>query len=367
MLFLEPFYGGSHKDFADGICRHSSHDIDLYTLPARFWKWRMRGAALHFFRVVKDLSPYDALIGSDLMSLADFKALCQGTCPPAVAYFHENQLSYPVAPGETRDAHFGFTDITTALAADRVLFNSDTHCGHFFHHLPGMLRMMPDYRPSWVIEAIRSKTAVCYPGCQFPDEPPALISKPERPPVIVWNHRWEFDKQPEVFFSALEKIAAQGIDFKLAVLGEANETVPGIFEAAKNRLGPKIAQYGYIKDKREYHRWLQAGSVVISTAIQENFGISIVEAVRFGCLPLVPNRLAYPEVIPVSAHAACLYDNFEELVAKLSRVLQSPRSFDCLRRELIEAMRPYAWQNRIAAFDREFERLRENPLVPQKP
>ncbi|MBW2579340.1 MAG: DUF3524 domain-containing protein, partial [Deltaproteobacteria bacterium] len=35
-LFLEPFYGGSHRDFADGWIKHSRHRFDLFTLPARF-------------------------------------------------------------------------------------------------------------------------------------------------------------------------------------------------------------------------------------------------------------------------------------------------------------------------------------------
>jgi hypothetical protein len=53
VLFLEPFYGGSHKVFADGLIHHSRHAAHLFQLPARFWKWRMRGAALHFLHSVK--------------------------------------------------------------------------------------------------------------------------------------------------------------------------------------------------------------------------------------------------------------------------------------------------------------------------
>src|SRR6056297_2304571 len=132
VLFLEPFYIGSHKDFADGICRHSKHTIDLLTMSGRFWKWRMRGAALHFVKQISEPDAYDAMICSGLMSLSDFRMLCGKKCPPVIAYFHENQLTYPVAPGEVRDLHFGFTDITTALAADRVLFNSETHLNDFF-------------------------------------------------------------------------------------------------------------------------------------------------------------------------------------------------------------------------------------------
>ena len=102
-LFLEPFFGGSHREFAEGLISGSQYDIDLLTLPARFWKWRMRGAALYFVKKVVDLQGYAGLISTDLMSLSDFKALTMGNCPPALVYFHENQLTYPLAPGENMD------------------------------------------------------------------------------------------------------------------------------------------------------------------------------------------------------------------------------------------------------------------------
>lgn len=166
-LFLEPFYGGSHRDFADGLAAYTRHRIELETLPARFWKWRMRGAALKLVQKLKNLHEFDGLITTDLMSLSDLKALSGPEFPPTLVYFHESQLSYPLAPGERMDYQFGFTDITTALAADRVLFNSHSHHAAFFEKLPAFIQMMPDFRPTWIVNAIRSKCAVLYPGCHF--------------------------------------------------------------------------------------------------------------------------------------------------------------------------------------------------------
>ncbi len=104
ILFLEPFYGGSHRDFAEGLISHSRHHYNLHTLPQRFWKWRMRGAALYFSHKIKDPGKYDLLLISDLMSLSDLKSLWVQTCPPSVVYFHESQLSYPeLLPGEYHD------------------------------------------------------------------------------------------------------------------------------------------------------------------------------------------------------------------------------------------------------------------------
>ena len=125
-LFLESFYGGSHRAFADGLIAHSTHSIDIATMPARFWKWRMRGAALHFAHELPRPDEYDGLIASDLMSLSDLKALWSPGFPPALAYFHENQLSYPLPPGETMDYQCGFTDIAN-LNGGMLRWRAEAH------------------------------------------------------------------------------------------------------------------------------------------------------------------------------------------------------------------------------------------------
>jgi glycosyltransferase involved in cell wall biosynthesis len=360
-LFLEPFYGGSHREFADGWRENSVHVLDLHTLPARFWKWRMRGAALHFARRIKDPGEYCGLIVTDLMSLADLKALWGRACPPTLLYVHENQLTYPLAPGEQLDLHYGFTNVTTALCAQRVLFNSGTHFRAFFEELPGFVNRMPEYRPRWVGEEIRKKSAVLHPGCRFaPDEEIDLPAAGE-PPLIIWNHRWEFDKNPELFFSVLEQVDETGKSFRLALLGENYQKVPKAFIAARRRWGRSIQQYGYVASRERYLSWLRRGGIVISTAEQENFGISIVEAVRHGCFPLLPRKLSYPELIPEEFHGDVLFGDREDLVHKLSGLLvdlrrANPAFVEKIRR-LALSMNRFSWDNLIDSYDDELERL----------
>lgn len=356
-LFLEPFYGGSHRDFADGLKAHSRHDIHLVTLPARFWKWRMRGAALHFFRHMDDLSAYDGMIVSDMMSLSDFTSLCRGRRPPTLVYFHENQLTYPLAPGEQMDLQFGFTDITSALAADRILFNSWFHYDQFFSSLPDFLACMPEFKPVWVIDSIQKKAHVLYPGCNFDpvkDRPGPL---PAGPPLVIWNHRWEFDKNPASFFRVLDRVDRMGISFRLALLGENYQVQPKSFLQAKTRFTDKIVQYGYVESKEGYRSWLKKGTVVVSTANQENFGISIVEALRYGCLPLLPRRLAYPEVLPREFHKAFLYVDEDDFVEKLSMILGEPARFSQNRRVLSDMVARHAWASVIDNYDQALELL----------
>jgi glycosyltransferase involved in cell wall biosynthesis len=318
----------------------------------------MRGAALHFARKVSAPEAYDGLIASNLMSLADLKALWGVHCPNALVYFHENQFSYPLPPGETMDYHYGFTDITTGVVAERLLFNSRTHKNTFFHALPGFIDMMPEYRPRWVIAQIQAKTAVLHPGCSYPPGPANLSPWDlSQPPLIIWNHRWEFDKQPERFFSALDSVLSLDQEFRLALLGENFQVVPKAFLTAREKFGGRLVQYGFEPSKETYKEWLRQGVVVVSTAIQENFGISVVEAIRHGCYPLVPNSLVYPEMIPKKSHDDCLYSSQEELVKKLSLILANPKPYRDKREDLADHMGQYSWELVIDKYDDELDLL----------
>ncbi len=313
----------------------------------------MRGAALYFSQRIDTLSRYDVLIVSDLMSFADFKALAGPECPPTLVYFHENQLTYPLAPGETRDFHFGFTDITTALTADLIRFNSKTHQDAFFAALSAFIPRLPEFRPRWVVDAIRRKAGVLYPGVDLPlpgDTSLEKLSSTE-PPLIIWNHRWEFDKDPKTFFEAVDAVLAQGLDFRLALLGENFQAVPKEFLAARDKYGQRIVQYGYESDRSSYLKWLRQGTVIISTALQENFGLAVIEAIGAGCFPLLPNRLAYPEIIDAQYHGECLYRDKEDLAEKLIGVLTEPNRFAELRIGLSAHVQKYTWAQQIGAYD----------------
>lgn len=353
ILFLEPFFGGSHKDFALGFVAYSRHEVELLTLPARFWKWRMRGAALAFMAQIRDIRAYDLVFATDMMDITDFKALAGPDVPPVVLYFHENQLSYPLAPGEKRDFHLGFTNIVSALAADAVLFNSDFQSHAFFRDARNLIKKMPDFRPTRVLDKIAAKSRVVYPGCRFPGPLGNSLSNIPRqdPPLVVWNHRWEYDKNPESFFRTMGAVKQKGIPFSLAVLGEQYETSPDVFRTAEAQFQEEIVAWGYAPSRGAYESWLQKGSVVVSCANQENFGISVMEAVRFGCFPLLPRRLSYPEIMPEKYHGTVLYDNEDDLVRKLAGHLLHPEKHRVRGRELAAHAAGFSWEVMSAQYD----------------
>ncbi len=353
-LILEPFFGGSHQNFTENLIKYSGAEFTLYTLPARFWKWRMRGAALYFYKKVPNPEDYDLLFISDLMSLSDLKALWQERCPKSIVYFHESQLSYPLPPGEKMDYQFGFTDVTTGLVADQLLFNSQFHFNAFFERLPKFIKMMPEFQPTWAVETIKNKSSVIYPGCDFPKSKEARKPSEDEIPLIVWNHRWEFDKCPEVFFKALETVREREPDlpFKIVLLGENFQVKPKPFLQAQEKWKDEILQYGFLESREEYIHWLKRGSLIISTSIQENFGISVVEGMAYGCYPILPNRLSYPELLMEKHRSQILYKDFEGLVNKIIWALKHPKERQDIAKDMMEHVGQFAWEEMVLKYDR---------------
>ena len=46
ILLLEPYYTGSHKQWAKGYQHHSNNQINILSMKGQFWKWRMHGGAV---------------------------------------------------------------------------------------------------------------------------------------------------------------------------------------------------------------------------------------------------------------------------------------------------------------------------------
>lgn len=353
ILFLEPFYGGSHKNFADNLKKWSKHEIDIFTLPEENWKWRIRSSAYFFIERIKNPEQYDLLITPSMIQLADLKAFWGNRCPKSVIYFHETQLSYPLAPGVRADYQLYFSELSNALHGDYLLFNSHFHRNSYLEALPGFLRKIPEEPPLWLIETIRSKSSVLYPGVEDPES--CRHSRGDIP-VILWNHRWDFDKQPEIFFRVLRKIDPEKYPFRLILLGENAQFIPKVFNYARKRYGDKILQFGWAESRQEYWNLLQQSHICISTAAQENFGISMVEAACAGAIPLMPERLSYPELLPPGMEDRLLYKNEDDLLKKVKHRLCNSFSSMEMRRVRCHYLQ-HRWKHRIKDYDNFFSNI----------
>jgi glycosyltransferase involved in cell wall biosynthesis len=380
ILWLNPFHGGSHAAVAEGYARHSQNDITILSLSiAGGWRWRMRGAAVTLARQLRALierekAAFDIIIVTDMLDLATFAGLTRdltGGIPIAV-YFHENQLTYPLPAGRSRDLAFPWINYTSALAADLVCFNSDFHRRAFLAELPGLPGRYHDHRELDLVDAIAAKSVVLPPGIELArldipeNQEPRAENQPDavgsqfsvlgsRPPVILWNSRWEYDKGPSTFFAALRELADRGVDFRVIVAGEHVDPREPNFLAAREWLGARALGWGYAPDRTTYRAWLHQADVVVSCAIQEFFGISVLEAMYCGCVPVLPARLSYPELLPAEHHADCLYRDDASLADRLAAVLAD---LPALRqRDFRGIAARYGWPELAPRYDALFERL----------
>ena len=357
IILISPYHTGSHRAWAEGYARHSAHDVHLITMAGRFWKWRMQGGALELARQMRETAtqfgPPDALLVTDMVNLPALIALARPWLNnvPIHFYAHENQLTYPPPPGEKRDLTYGMINTLSMVAADAVHFNSAYHREEFFDELPRLLKHFPDYNHLEIIPQLREKSDVLPVGLDLSYfdafRPEARQPGPLR---ILWNQRWEYDKNPGDFFGALAALADEGLNFKLIVAGENFRQQPAEFAEARERLAGRILHFGFAESRAEYARLLWQSDLVISTAIHEFFGISVLEAIYCGAWPLLPNRLSYPELLPDSLHADHLYCDFDDLLAKLRWAVTHPTAVRASN--LSGIAERFRWEKMAGRYDR---------------
>jgi len=360
ILVLEAYDGGSHKQFLDGLIHYSRHQFTRLSLPARKWKWRMRGSALYFAEQLSkmplaELEKIDLVFTSDMTAGADLRALLPGPLnqKPLIVYFHENQLTYPVSPEDVRDYQYGFTNITSCMAAQAVWFNSRYHRENFLQAAKELLGKMPDYVPAHVIESIYERSEVMPLGLDPQLFEAGIPKKQTNPPTVLWNHRWEYDKNPDDFFQVLFDLDKSGIDFRLIVAGEQFREAPPILETARKKLTHRIYHFGYVENRIKYLQLLRQADVVVSTANHEFFGLAVLEAIAAGCYPLLPGRLSYPELIPAEIHSDHLYQDNQQLRDKLAGLCDNgvPALSAILNRQVTKLR----WDNLAENYDKAFE------------
>ena len=320
VLLVEPWFGGSHRAWAEGFQRHSNHNVTLLTLPAEAWRWRMRGGAITLADQVVERP--DVVIASSLLDVAGFLGQTRGLLSnvPVVLYMHENQLTYPLPDGARRDMGLAFLNWSSMLAADRVVFNSEFHRAAWFDALPALLRSYPEPRHLDLVEDVAATSTVLPVGVEMGWMDDAVASKP-KPPLVIWNQRWEHDKDPDSLAWGLGELAREAVEFRVAVCGEPGlgET-PSSLAGLPEVLGPRLIHHGFAH-RPTYEALLRDSSVVVSTAKHEFFGVAVVEAMAAGARPVLPNRLSYPGLVPPETHESVLYGNRAELVAMLCAAL----------------------------------------------
>ena len=361
ILLVEPFHGGSHGAWADGLLRHSRHDLVVVTHPGAFWRWRMRGAALTLAEAARGVvdahGPPDVVLVSGMVDLARWLGLTRRFLgdPAIVLYLHENQLMYPLSPNQKADDEHPLANWMSMAAADEVWCNSSFQRRGLLDALPGLLERAPDQPHTGYVADVASRCHVVPVGVDLADVPVRSVdaSTPDVP-TVLWNQRWDHDKNPTAVFNALGRLADEGIGFAVAVVGENERVDPREFTLARERLGDRVVQFGFL-DRPAYADLLGRADVVVSAAHHEFFGIAVVEAIAAGCLPVLPAHQSYPGLVGDWADVALYPDG--GLTTRLRDVLVDLPAWRARAVGLDASIRRFDWLTVVSDYDDRLERL----------
>ncbi|ERP30760.1 tRNA-queuosine alpha-mannosyltransferase domain-containing protein [Chitinivibrio alkaliphilus] len=354
IALIEPFFTGSHKTWAQQSQKLSKNPIDIFHLPGIFWKSRMNtGAAILAKQFMDSPKQFDRIIATSMLDLPLFLALTRKKSAhiPCYYYFHENQLAYPWSPKDREkqrgtDMHYILKNYTSALAADKVFFNSVYNRDSLLQGLTSFFRRFPDtytYDPNELYE----KSMVLPIGIHLSRFDQHKETKPEKA-TLLWNHRWEPDKNPHAFVRLVERLYHHGLDFNVIVAGEqAGHGLSGAFSSLPELLGPRLIHFGYAKSFARYAQLLHQATHLPVTSTQDFFGISIMEAVYCRAIPFLPDRLTYPSLFNKEQNEEYFYKNEDDLFEKISHSILKRNALPHLRRFAA----PYDWKHIISQYD----------------
>jgi glycosyltransferase involved in cell wall biosynthesis len=311
ILLLSPYDAISHQYWRQGlVARFPEHEFTVIVLPARYFSWRFRGNSLTLAYDERLQGEYDLLIATSMTDLSALKGMCPRIANvPSVLYFHENQFVYPVNTDSNslkavkntgglaqRTIEMQITNIYSALAADRLIFNSAYNKNTFLDGAEKLLRKMPDHVPACIGQSLETKSQVVpVPLGEECFQEAVRVGKFS----ILWNHRWEFDKGLDELRQIVSGLLESQVDFIFHLAGQQFKAVHPLMSEViallknSNRLGNS----GFIESRENYLELLASSHCVLSTSNHEFQGLAVQEAIASGCLPVVPDRLVYPEYI----------------------------------------------------------------------
>lgn len=352
IAIVEPFFTGSHQKWCEQLKEFVYPDAEIFSLPGRFWKWRMHGAAITLANQLNSSTThFESIIVSDMLHLPLFKSLLnqQLSNLPIFLYFHENQFAYPWSPSDpdvelNRDDNYRFINYTSALVADKVFFNSEYNKRTFLEGVEEFLNKLPDFQNHHTLKEIHSKSRVLPLGIDLKIFDSYIKHKDYKMPIILWNHRWEYDKNPDRFYQLLNDLKSSSIEFQLIIIGESTTSYPEIFNRIKDEFSNEIIHWGYAESFETYAKLISISTHLPVTSNQDFFGISVVEGIYSGVIPLLPNRLAFPEHLTENSEEF-LYSDNDEMLEKFKAMILSSTEYRKILQPTVNHISEYDWEN----------------------
>jgi len=101
--------------------------------------------------------------------------------------------------------------------------------------------------------------------------------------TLIWNHRREYDNNPERLLKVLEYLHDDSFDFRIHILRQQFRKKPREFSIIKDKFESHFGAWGYVQERQTYLNLLRQYDIVPSTALHDFQGLAMLEAVACGC------------------------------------------------------------------------------------
>ena len=361
ILLLSAYDTDSHKSWCQGLLQHCS-DIEwtYLVLPGRYFSWRIRGNPLSWaYGEQREMlnKQYDLVMATSMVDLATLKGLVPNLGRiPSVLYMHENQFAYPKSQAQHQSVEPQMVNLYSALAADRIIFNSEFNRTTFLKGAKALLNKMPDCAPLSALETIERKSQILPVPINRPNSFPA--SKANDTLKVIWNHRWEYDKGPDVLHALIKRCHETHAPLRFTIAGNQFRQTPDSLAQLQSAQYKCVDHIGTFKQRQAYETALTQHQVVLSTACHEFQGLALLEGCAHGCVPLAPNDLAYPEWVP----PPCLYDSNSDTLVQANNILQTLMIWQQDGLPERPDVSDYFWENMAQKYTESLFRIQEDYL-----
>ncbi len=316
ILLLSAYDAHSHRRWRESmVAQFPECQWTSLALPARHFSWRIRGNSLTWALNQKEVLDrgFDLIVATSMVDLSSLIGMAPSLAGvPSILYFHENQFAYPASCNQRDSVEPQMVSLYAAISATKLIFNSEYNRLTFVQGVADLARRLPDHVPAALDRLLLSKSQIlpvpiedeCFAVNHDDGEGDPIFRKfkssmSDTSVHIVWNHRWEYDKGPDRLLALIRALPVD-LNVLFHIVGQGFRQTSPVFATIRAELESRhmLGHWGYLESIDDYRGLLSASDIVLSTAIHEFQGLSVLEAVAHGCLPLVPDRLSYPELFP---------------------------------------------------------------------
>ncbi len=115
-------------------------------------------------------------------------------------------------------------------------------------------------------------------------------------------------------------------EFTFVIIGKYDDEI----KRKMLKMNSKITFKGQIPQD-EVYKWLKKAKVYCQLSLRESFGFALLEAMSFGCIPVVTNRGALPEVVGETGFIVS-YDDVEDTVNAIRLAMNSDNDSEVRKR-----------------------------------